>query len=437
MAGRIRIPEAGDAIRLFDPSFVPGRTPPGPVDLYARLTAEPGRLTFEDIRGQIGPTVLAGTVGLRLAGARPRIEAEIQAGEIEADRYRPTTARPTGPVPTLPGRSPFPTDPLPFDWLRAAEGRLALTVAGVRWGGTRITDAAVTATLADGVLTVEPFDGRIHDGRIGVTGRIAAGDGVRAPEVSGTIRLVDVAVAADDAPLAAPDRLLRIADARADLDARLSARGSNPAALVAALSGTADVRLRDGVVEGVDIKGAADRLGSLEDPREILGVVTQALGGGRTPFGRLTASFTVQDGVARTQNLVLDAPIGSVRGTGTIDLARWATNLTTTVTLPGGGLPFSVTFTGPLDAPLRAPDVSGLQTDLVTRLQQELLRRLAPAPAVAAPVPEARPEAPPPETPPEAPPETPPETPQTPAAPAAEPSRPPDVIRDLLRGLLR
>jgi hypothetical protein len=179
------------------------------------------------------------------------------------------------------------------------------------------------------------------------------------------------------------------------------------------------------------------------------------MGRGGTPFGRLVGSFAVQDGVARTDDLALDGPAGAVRAVGSVDLGRWTANLTATVTLPGTGQPFAVILAGPLDAPVRTPDVSALQTDLVARLQQELMRRLAtppPPPPAVAPVPiePAAPEPAPPSTAatqalPDAPaPPDPPAAPEAPAAPgttapppAADPAPSPDVIRDILRGLIR
>jgi uncharacterized protein involved in outer membrane biogenesis len=449
LATRLRLPEAGDLLRLIDPGFQPGREPPGPLDLYLRVVGEPGRLGFEDLRGQIGPTALAGGISVRLAGTRPRIEADLQAGEIDADRFRAATARPPAPAAMATGRAPFPQDPLPLDWLRAFDGRLALTVGGLRWGDLRLADAAVAATLADGVLAVEPLDGSIWGGRIGLSGRIAASDGGRPPEATATLRLVDVAVALPDGPTAAPDRLLRVDDARADVDARLTGRGASVAALVSTLTGTAQVRLRDGRLVGVDLAAARDRLAGADDPREILGIVNQAMGRGGTPFGRLVGSFAVQDGVARTDDLALDGPAGAVRTAGSVDLGRWTANLTATVTLPGTGQPFAVILAGPLDAPVRTPDVSALQTDLAARLQQELMRRLAtppPPPPAVAPVPiePAAPEPAPPSTAATQVPPDPPAGPEAPAAPgttapppAAEPAPPPDVIRDILRGLIR
>lgn len=421
LAARLKVPEAGDLLRLFDPTFQPGREPPGPLDLYLRVVGEPGRLTFDDLRGQIGPTAVAGRVAVRLAGDRPRVEADLQAGEIDADRFRASTARPPVPAAVAAGRAPFPQDPLPLDWLGALDGRLALTMAGFRWGRTHVTDAAVAATLSDGVLAVEPFDGRVWGGRIGLTGRIAAGRG-GPPTVDGTIRLVDVTVTGSDDTVAPPDRQLGLERGRADVDARLSARGASPAALAATLSGTAQIRLRDGRVEGADLERTRERLSGVDDPREIPGVVARSIASGRTPFDRLVAGFAVADGVARTDDLALDGPHGTVRGGGTVDLGRWSTDLTATVTLPGAAAPFTVTFTGPPDAPVRTPDVSALQTALVARLEEEIRRR------------QAGPAATPPAAPADA---APAAAPPTPAEPAADPAPPPDVIRDRLRGLIR
>ncbi len=70
----------------------------------------------------------------------------------------------------------------------------------------------------------------------------------------------------------------------------------------------------------------------------------------RTGFAQLSASFTVANGVAHNEDLMLRAPLLAVAGTGDIDLAREQLDFNLACTLAATGIALPVKLHGPWHA---------------------------------------------------------------------------------------
>ncbi|HZH26200.1 MAG TPA: AsmA-like C-terminal region-containing protein [Azospirillaceae bacterium] len=455
---RARTPEAGDVVRLFAPEWRP-EGGLGPLDAFAEITAGPtGRWAFNAIQGQFGPVTAAGDATVNLNGPRPRFEATLRASDIDMDRLTTAPRRPAAPVP-ISGRPPFGSDPLPFDGLRAFDGKLALTAAGIRWNGIVLTDTALAATLDEGTLVLEQLDGRMQDGRVGLAGRVAAGGPDAQPDVTAKLTLAGVKLP-DTAPGSAPrdataDGALTLVGGTLDADWDMTARGNSPAALVGTLSGTGRVRVREGSLLGADLTAAAAEAERAEDPRALLAGMDRAVAAGSTRFSRFDANVRIETGIVRTEDLRIAAAGFRVEAKGAIDLPRWSIDLGASIDPAGDAPPFGLALAGPVGQPRRVLDVATLQTDLAERLRQRQPPPGPAAPAVQAPTmppPQAAPQpriqtiqpaqpAPPPAPPGAAPPAAPAPAAPTPAAPIPanpSPAAPTgDPIQNLLRSLVR
>jgi uncharacterized protein involved in outer membrane biogenesis len=418
VAARLRLPRTGDLVRLLAPDWRPAGEAPGPLDLYARIAADGAGAALTDLRGAVGPTTAAGAVRIGLDGDRPRIEADLQTSPIPLERFLPggPDAGPDG----LLGLWRSARSPIPAEALRAADGRLALTTAGVTWRGTGVSDAALEATLEDGTLTLGQLDARAAGGAVGLKGRLAAGPPGAPLEAEAQALLVRVAL---------PDREgsgLPLAGGALDAEFSLSGRGRSPSDLLATLSGSGRTAAFDGRLPGFDLGAAAARIADAEDPRGLLDALGRAVSGGDTRYGRLAATWTVEDGAAETGDLRIEGPFGSAEARGRVDLARGVLDVHASVGLGGGLPPFGLVLAGPLDRPSRTLDVAALQTELVERTRRAATPGPAPEPAPApqAPVPAAPPAQAPDAT--------------APQDPAPAPARDRDeVIRGLLRGMIR
>jgi hypothetical protein len=96
----------------------------------------------------------------------------------------------------------------------------------------------------------------------------------------------------------------------------LSARGNSENEIIASLNGRGSIDLSNGTISGADL-GAVARL-----LKSTTGVLSGAVGGGaRTTFSSLACSFTVENGVLRTNDLRMASTGLSMTGAGTVNLA--------------------------------------------------------------------------------------------------------------------
>jgi AsmA protein len=152
----------------------------------------------------------------------------------------------------------------------------------------------------------------------------------------------------------------------------LSSRGETVKAIVKDLSGKGEVRVADGNISGVDL-AAVGRLVQTVLTGDVLGNVTG--GGAKTSFAKLGASFTIQHGNMRSDDILLDSPAVQMSGHGDVDLS--ARNLEfhfepkaakgiPVLRLADIGAPFYVK--GPWDKPSYGPDVRNLAKSIVQKL---------------------------------------------------------------------
>ena len=124
----------------------------------------------------------------------------------------------------------------------------------------------------------------------------------------------------------------------------LSAKGDSPAQLISTLAGTANVKLQNGSIDGIDLAARAGLLKT--DDAEGWGVSS----GDVTSVTSASATARFADGIAALDSTRVEAAGLSAEITGNVDLLRRAVDLKAT---PGSGLPLPVAATvkGPWDKP--------------------------------------------------------------------------------------
>ena len=157
------------------------------------------------------------------------------------------------------------------------------------------------------------------------------------------------------------------------LNLDVTTTGISTPALTQNLAGNASVNLKDGAIKGIDI-GAI-----LNNVRSLLGKAPteQGTGSGQTTFTEMSASATIQKGIATNRDLIVRAPMFRVEGSGTINIpastldynARVA--VVETSTGQGGadlaalrGVTVPVRITGTFDKPRYQVDVASLAAEL-------------------------------------------------------------------------
>ncbi len=293
--------------------------------LVAGALRASGQLTFEVPRQPEGP---------RLA----------VSGQVTAE---------TLPLPLPYLHSP---DPIPLTGLLGWQATVRLDAAQVLLGQTPLLqDFSADVVLRDGTFTLPRAAGHLEGGT--VSGAATLVTDSEPPRLS--IR-VDVGNAALNGPVL--DTALDLAAGSVDAKLELTAAGYSPAALLATMTGSAAITIRDGTLSGLDIPAVAAALAG-QDRSRIAGQASQALTAGMSPFSRLDLQLQAQRGILSGEG-TLASPAGSARQTGSIDLLGASADLRIAVQTDAAGArpgpELGLRVTGPAAALMRTPELAGL-----------------------------------------------------------------------------
>ncbi|MCC7016825.1 MAG: AsmA family protein [Rhodospirillales bacterium] len=391
----------------------------GPLAASGQLKIGTNAVEVSGLKLSAGPASLAGTVKVATDGARPRVSADLTAGELVVDSFLPARkaaalppepfsvprrdanaggfilaeARQGQPAQTRPGQAParsaapsatgrgqWPTEPLDLSALRELDADVKLKAKTLAYDKYRLEDADVAARLEAGSLRAERLAGRLFGGDFQGTLALNA--------QSATAPRVDASFAIKEGDVGHAVRAFTgeaSASGRVALDARLAAAGGSVAAMVASLNGSGSVALTrldtKAGARGSALAGALDLVKALG---ELGGALSGRAGGGQAD---VTGSFTVERGIARSNDLKLVSGFGNGQARGSVDLPRWhldvageiqlAQNLLTRILDKSGRtaqpLPFSVV--GALDAPTVKLDTSKLPGGLPIPGADRLLKK--------------------------------------------------------------
>jgi uncharacterized protein involved in outer membrane biogenesis len=273
----------------------------------------------------------------------------------------------------------WPTEPLRLDWLKALDGRLSLTAAGLSYGGLAVDQPALRLRLSRGELVLDQMDGSVpggpDTGKIGATGRLKAPAAEEPAQAAMTLTVIG---AKATQPLTGQSAL-DVTGGIVDFDLALDAAGRSVADLVADFHGKGRLLVRDGVLKGFDLGRIAERLNKPSRPVEAAEALSRAVAGGQTPFKRLEADFTAEGGVFRTDDLRLTADSGEATASGSFDLTHITLDLETRFkpALPPDLPGFAVAYSGALDRPQRSLKADELIAALARRAESGAVDRPA------------------------------------------------------------
>ena len=308
----------------------------GALDLSSEIKGGAEKISLTNLKGAIGKTALAGTLGAILSGPKPVVSANLQTGALNIEHFLPAQKRASlrGLVPTLvpaswrvpandvaglapsiqlTARGQWPTTPLDLSALNALDADIELRAPVLIYGRYLAENADIAATLKNGVLTANRLAAKLFGGTLsGQAQAAAAGNRIRsALKVTGLN--VEEALKAVTGEAAANGRM--------DVNFDVGSGGKSVAAIIAGLAGNANFAISD-----MDVRKASQ--GSLMSG--LLGLFTSLnqLGGKATnDKAAVSASFNIARGIATTRNLKLASAFGNGGAAGSIDLPRWQIDL--------------------------------------------------------------------------------------------------------------
>ncbi len=290
----------------------------GPLSLTAKIAGAPDALDIRDIAFRLGNTDLAGNVALRMAADRPAVTATLTSGRVDLVELRPAG---TGSADAGGGGGGgadtgkvFPSDPLPLDGLSAADADIDLTVGALVTPTLTVRDAVVKVALKDGRLKVEPLSAMVADSRIDGMVSLARQDDGAALDLRLTSESLDLGKLITEAGVT------DLLEGNASLDIDLRSSGRSVAAIMAGLNGHSRVLMNQGRArtEAFDlvVGGLSTVMGSVFANKSEWTVVEC-----------MASDFKIENGIARSQVMLINTEYTIVSGEGEVDLGEEALNL--------------------------------------------------------------------------------------------------------------
>lgn len=297
--------------------------------------------------------------------ANSGMDFALNLDRIDLDRYQPPVAEEAAESEPI---------ELPVDLLRSLRARGTFEVGEIKVGGARLTQLSAAMNAADGVARFGPLRAQLYGGTY--TGDIGLDTRPDVPRLTMDEHMRGIDIAALMKDYVDSERL----SGKGNLDMVLSARGRSGDDLLATLSGRIGLDLQQGAVEGIDIWYAIEQAQSLLRNRQLAATANTR----RTAFDTFTASASLTDGVATTEDMVVASQLLRITGAGSTNLVSQALDFTVTANvlrappqadadlaeLTRASIP--VRIRGTLSDPQIRPDLGGMVKE---RVQQEIDER--------------------------------------------------------------
>ncbi len=295
----------------------------GPLELTAKIVGAPDALDVNDIQFNFGNTDLAGNVALRMAGERPSVTAKLASNKVDLVELQPAggaeaaggggTGADSGGGTAVTGKV-FPSDPLPLDGLSAADADIDVTIAELVTPTLTVRDTVVKVALKDGRLQVEPLTATVADSKIDGMVSLAR----QADAAALDVRLKSESL--DLGKLITEAGVTDLLEGSASLDVDLQGSGNSVAAIMGSLNGHSRVLMNEGRArtEAFDllVGGLSSVMGSVFGSKSEWTVVEC-----------MASDFKIENGVAKSQVMLINTEYTIVSGEGDVNLGEEALNL--------------------------------------------------------------------------------------------------------------
>lgn len=377
LAGRIetKSPSARDLLRWLGTVLPPSRGF-GALAFSGDIAVDGPRSRLSNATVTMDGATANGDIATDVSGPRPRVNAALAVSALDLDAYAaigPETPAAGGgdaggaaKVKGYTRRAGWSEQPIDTTLLGLIDGEAQLTLGGLKLHELKLGRTTAALTLADKRLTWRIDEAQVYSGKVKGT--------VVTDAASHPVKLA-VELAADDVsalPLLTDAAGFDWIAGRGKLRVSLSGQGDSERAIVAGLSGSADMSFADGAIVGFNAAKILRGLGrgQLSDFER---VPTE-----RTDFSEMAARFVIKDGVASNDDLRLVSPLVRVGGSGRILLEKREIDYTMRPRLVASlvgqgarekpadgakGLEVPIRITGSWDAPSINADVGDILKD--------------------------------------------------------------------------
>jgi len=363
----LSVPSIADLADWLALAISEGGLPVDTVRLDSLLSANPTTVRLQTATMTIDDLAASGDLAVAIDGPRPALFGRLAVDQLNLDPFLGSAEAASdsgsadGAAETGSAPDGWSEEPIDFGPLLLADADLVIATEGVTLQGVEAGPSVLTTMLKDGVLDFDLSRTALFGGHVAL--QFGADGAARTPSIRIAVQVDEVQAEPVLTSFADFERLTGTTNAQFDL----TSAGASQRALVEALDGTGTVMFRDGTIKGINLAAMA---------RNVASAFTGAAAGEErsTDFAELGASFEITDGLARTGDIRLLAPLLRMDGAGQAALpartlaVRLVPKLVTDVEGQGGasesaGLAVPVIIEGPFDDLTYRPDYEGLITN--------------------------------------------------------------------------
>jgi len=327
-----------------------------------RLLASEKVLMLKNTTIKLDKTRLIGDVRVLPQGVRPKIEAILKTDFLNLDPYlaqKKPIKRGSLHKGYKTAVAAWNSQKIDFGALRSFDVLMQLDAGRLNAMGHSIQQARLNTKVNAGVLTAVLPNFKLYGGD-GVMNLVLNGAKAR-PSLKGKINLKQVQMK----PLLTNSAGLKFISGAADVVLDVISSGASQKEMISGLNGTGKIAVADGALEGVNIPGLLRNLqkGRLD---KLVSKPTE-----KTDFSELTASFSIEGGVVKNQDLLMKGPLLRMSGKGIVNLPAeqidygLTPKVVSSLQGQGGdankqGIQIPLRVKGPLANPSILPDAKGL-----------------------------------------------------------------------------
>ncbi|MDP6346116.1 MAG: AsmA-like C-terminal region-containing protein, partial [Alphaproteobacteria bacterium] len=361
-------------MRALGADYRPAKRDLGGLELSTRLTGGGDGYEFAALKGKVGSAEFSGAGGIRLDGTRPRLSADISAGQLIVDHFLAAAGAGGkgagggggGGRGGRDGR--WSRQPIDLSPLQSLDADIRLAAKQLMFQKYPFMAPRLHLLVDDGLLTIKELSGRLFDGQVGLAATVRSRP---LPALGLSVRLTGADINKAMRTALEMDQVT----GKLDFTGQFQSRGGNQWDLVNALQGEATVKAVDGVVRGFDMKNFSARLGRLNKAPDFLDLVQRAFSGGQTSYSSAQGVWKIRDGVATTKDMRAQLDASEAILKGNVHLPDWSLDLRGVLRLTehDNAPDLGVHLFGPLDQPRHDLKTKQLERWLLARLGRELL----------------------------------------------------------------
>jgi len=323
------------------------------IALSGKVDADVKRETVKvDLKSRFDESNIDGKFSMQQF-AEPFVQFDAAIDKLDLDRYRPAgETKKEEEKPTEKGGEKGESR-IDLSALKALNLDGKLRIGSLIASNVKLSDVRVTVKAKDGKVEVNPLLATLYGGSVRSV--------VTADANSNSFAVKQSLSGVTIGPLLRDALDQDLLDGRGSVDLDFTAQGDTYGALIKTLTGDAGLLLKDGAIKGINLaqslRSAGDML-SLKRDQQTAASPTE-----KTDFSELKASFKIDNGQARNEDLSLTSPFIRLNGAGNLNLVEGSidyvakTSLVATSTGQGGkaldevaGITVPVRVSGPLTA---------------------------------------------------------------------------------------